>query len=301
MVLINQDILAEITTYLDDDPSTLHSLMLTSRTFCRIAVPLAYKNPFRFISTAHLDRKHSLICTYLTCLSASEKKYFIKTVKIIKDSKPMFNYASYLEQLDCLVVYGILATSRMPCYQWRRLEKMFRILFGLLIAGSKRLKGLNFVGHYLMNSTIQVEPPRGLRSIKIRSPRAHNEWIHSLIAHQNNLINFEIWYADDEILNILGCLATQRSSLRRISFVHCTFIPCDQFRILLNDLERLKEVQFKVFPFDSRRFQDLMIVLRESMEIRESTTDRVEFIPRGNGEREMTVVVEKMSAWSSSD
>jgi len=37
------------------------------------------------------------------------------------------------------------------------------------------------------------------------------------------------------------------------------------------------------------------------MEIRESTTDRVEFIPRGKGGREMTVVVEKMSAWSSSD
>jgi len=66
-------------------------------------------------------------------------------------------------------------------------------------------------------------------------------------------------------------------------------------------LEKLKEVQFKVFPFDSRRFQDLMIVLRTSMEIRESTTDRVEFIPRGKGGREMTVVVEKMSAWSSSD
>ncbi|RGB36612.1 hypothetical protein C1646_757918 [Rhizophagus diaphanus] len=87
----------EVTKYLQNDYSTLHSCILVNRFWCNLATPLLWENPFSIRT-----ENYNFIEIYLQFLN-DDFKTKLKEYNIIKNSlssKTLFNYPSYLKYLN---------------------------------------------------------------------------------------------------------------------------------------------------------------------------------------------------------
>src|ERR1044072_3206809 len=85
--------------------TSLYNCLLVNRLWCKIVVPLLWKNPFSHFDKNKVQRwiyKSSLINTYVACLDSKVKKHLRNSKVIIPkelEKEPMFNYASFLQSL----------------------------------------------------------------------------------------------------------------------------------------------------------------------------------------------------------
>src|SRR6266498_13382 len=90
--------LQEILEYFKNDRATLYSLLFVSRLWCKIVVPLLWRQPFDMASLENYDL---IIQTYIYCLSEKEKSRFIFAgVKLPHHPTPFFDYPTYLRSFD---------------------------------------------------------------------------------------------------------------------------------------------------------------------------------------------------------
>ncbi|CAB5200545.1 unnamed protein product [Rhizophagus irregularis] len=89
----------EVIKYFQNDYSTLHSCVLVNRSWCRLAIPLLWENPFS-ISTGN----YNFIEIYLHNLNGELKTKFNehKINENLLLSNTLFNYPSFIKYLDLL-------------------------------------------------------------------------------------------------------------------------------------------------------------------------------------------------------
>ncbi|PKK63851.1 hypothetical protein RhiirC2_854749 [Rhizophagus irregularis] len=99
------ELINEIIEYFHDDFKTLHSCILVNRLWCRLAIPLLWKDPFSI-----LTENYNFIEIYLHYLKDDDKKklneYIIRND--LFSSNTLFNYPSFIQHLDtCKINYAI--------------------------------------------------------------------------------------------------------------------------------------------------------------------------------------------------
>ncbi|CAG8765047.1 21688_t:CDS:1, partial [Racocetra persica] len=92
--------LYEIFLYLKNDNDSLFNCLMVNRNWCRQAIPLLWRKPFR--KHPDVTMPFLLIRTYLSCLSDSAKKRLSAAGCRHRAllSKPLFPYPLYLRELD---------------------------------------------------------------------------------------------------------------------------------------------------------------------------------------------------------
>jgi hypothetical protein len=71
----------------------LFSLLFINRHWCRNVVKFLYANPFS-------GSNNLIIRTYISCLNETELQYLSQQIKLPTLSKPLFDYAIFLEELS---------------------------------------------------------------------------------------------------------------------------------------------------------------------------------------------------------
>ncbi|CAB5182278.1 unnamed protein product [Rhizophagus irregularis] len=99
------ELINEIIEYFHDDFKTLHSCILVNRLWCRLAIPLLWKDPFSI-----LTENYNFIEIYLHYLKDDDEKklneYIIRND--LFSSNTLFNYPSFIQHLDtCKINYAI--------------------------------------------------------------------------------------------------------------------------------------------------------------------------------------------------
>src|SRR5438477_10290924 len=97
------EISSHIIQNLRNNVSTLHSLTLVNRFWCRLAIPLLWEDPFSIKCRENLSSH--FIYIYFSFLSDDEKmktKFYSKFNKFDFDSnlhEPLFNYLSFIKTI----------------------------------------------------------------------------------------------------------------------------------------------------------------------------------------------------------
>src|SRR5437763_7535511 len=99
------DCIEEILKSLDkeNDRTSLYSWTLVNRSWCQVAISLLWSHPFtnmRFDGNDNNKIGYFLIRTYISCLSDEARQLLIDEGHNIKISKTLFDYPSYLKELN---------------------------------------------------------------------------------------------------------------------------------------------------------------------------------------------------------
>ncbi|GET54302.1 uncharacterized protein OCT59_029090 [Rhizophagus irregularis] len=90
----------EIIKYFQNDYKTLHSSILINRSWCRLAIPLLWENPFLICK---YSRKYDFIAIYLHDHFNDKDKLILNRFGINNDvfpSNTLFNYPSFIKSLS---------------------------------------------------------------------------------------------------------------------------------------------------------------------------------------------------------
>ncbi|GBC01458.1 hypothetical protein RclHR1_00420020 [Rhizophagus clarus] len=102
------ELLENIISYHKENPKTLFKCSLVSKSWCNIVIPFLWKNPFRF---CYSTSQHKIIKVYLQFLSKEFLNKFDLNDhlnQIIPINPPSYNYLSFLQQLDYIILYDSL-------------------------------------------------------------------------------------------------------------------------------------------------------------------------------------------------
>ncbi|CAJ0759832.1 23929_t:CDS:2 [Entrophospora sp. SA101] len=95
-IFLLPEIILPIVSCLKNDPYSLHSCMLVSRSWCKLTVPFLWTDPFNPYSS-----NTQIISTYMNSLSSSHKSFLKKIYPMekleIDKPPPIFNYTNYLK------------------------------------------------------------------------------------------------------------------------------------------------------------------------------------------------------------
>ncbi|CAG8561651.1 10117_t:CDS:1 [Paraglomus occultum] len=239
---LHTDIMINILEQLDNEYRTLHSCLLLDRQICRIAVQVLWRRPFELLRDRAWIVYPHLISVYLSCLSDSDKITLAehKIFPLISIA-PLFDYPSYLEDLDDSFVYyavsvwfqntagfnyqdtvrviwlSLMRTFAQRCTHLRRLHLELSLYHPPAMAAnilsliSQHQKSLN---SFTVEFTI-CDP----ESMKNNARLIANV----ILVQKAGLKEFEVWQGDVDIDKIIAALETQLQTLVKISFGFCSF------------------------------------------------------------------------------
>ncbi|GES99908.1 hypothetical protein GLOIN_2v1644321 [Rhizophagus clarus] len=110
------EILENIFDLLKNDTGTLFSCILVKRSWCRIIVPILWRNSFKYVERKNYRK---LIGIYLRFLPSEMGTHYLEDRMLLKDGKNLlsligggsnfvFDYPTYLEELDCSHISQII-------------------------------------------------------------------------------------------------------------------------------------------------------------------------------------------------
>ncbi|RIA85845.1 hypothetical protein C1645_830163 [Glomus cerebriforme] len=140
------ELVYEILHHIQNDISTLHSCILINRAWCRLAIPLLWKDPF----SSKFPKNYSFIEIYLHNLS-EESKSLLNDYGINRHLFPsniLFNYISFIKclctrNIRCSVERWIAAVNTStyePTINFKRL--IYRVLLNKIIENNVKLHTL---------------------------------------------------------------------------------------------------------------------------------------------------------------
>ncbi|GES82536.1 hypothetical protein GLOIN_2v1696354 [Rhizophagus clarus] len=266
--LLPKECIKEIFESIYDDYKTLYSCLLVNRLFCKIAVPVLWRNTWYFGYDDHVIK--SLSGTYFSCLT-DESKELIKNNNNIDISpptqhSPLFNYTEYcqyiyFQQIQCMsrnyrshVNSELLEEEFVKLFLTRCTKIVYldfpyypRYLRGIEnIFSSSSLSNLcELHCNTIMSSEIFVELSKTshkIRRLYINICDDDIEGLATLIKVQHEL-QFVYLRSDDSqgVLNerIGEALAIQANTLMHVRFCGQICIPYNAFYSFTN-LERLE-------------------------------------------------------------
>ncbi|GBB91256.1 hypothetical protein RclHR1_18400005 [Rhizophagus clarus] len=99
MSKLNRDVLYSIFEELKDDKKALLSCLSVNRTWCKIIIPIFWKDPWKQLYTRETTKLLSLFDVIISHLSDESRKNISN--KFLKDyKKPLFNYISFCKNLN---------------------------------------------------------------------------------------------------------------------------------------------------------------------------------------------------------
>ncbi|GBC10158.1 hypothetical protein RclHR1_09390014 [Rhizophagus clarus] len=151
----------------DDDIQTLLSILLLNRTWCKSIVPILWKKPFTLSQSRELSSLTKIIPIYLSYLPDDflDIPEMQNIKRCVYKRSTIFNYASYLKELDYKKLYEIIS-------EWVSTNKIFetksedididlaRLSFkesGAFIADVQELVDDNWGSRELDNSVIEEQ------------------------------------------------------------------------------------------------------------------------------------------------
>ncbi|RGB28725.1 hypothetical protein C1646_767488 [Rhizophagus diaphanus] len=175
MSQLSEDILYLVFKVLKDDKKTLYSCLLTNRTWCRIAVPILWKNPWK-LKNSGWKQMLNVIISHLSNESRNTlKNICIDLLPFLTNpyQKPLFDYISFYRHLDlairsCLseieflscnanVNDDIMAGLADICKSIKKLEFFINDdNYGIirLIEAQQNLFNLDLKSHYLYDNDV---------------------------------------------------------------------------------------------------------------------------------------------------
>ncbi|RIA89939.1 hypothetical protein C1645_876403 [Glomus cerebriforme] len=116
--ILVDDCLRDIFEYLNSDPETLHSCILVNRQWCQNAVPILWRNPWKYRRERLLKKSFKIINTYISTLPKETQRNLLQD-QIIQCSrlsllkKPIFEYSKFLQSI---VLYELEADVKFWIY-----------------------------------------------------------------------------------------------------------------------------------------------------------------------------------------
>src|SRR5581483_10451483 len=102
MSKLNGDIHYLILKELQDDKKSLRSCLLVNRTWCKITIPILWKNPWKFFVKTRGYRKNPSLRLLLKVIilhlsSESREKLKVHRINFLRNSyqKPLFDYINF--------------------------------------------------------------------------------------------------------------------------------------------------------------------------------------------------------------
>ncbi|CAG8630411.1 11454_t:CDS:1 [Dentiscutata erythropus] len=130
--------LYDIFLYLKNDNASLFNCLMVNRNWCRQAIPLLWRKPFR--DHSNVTMPYLLIRTYLSCLFDNAKKRLNAAGCRHRTllSNPLFPYPSYLRELDFAeldnaldiwLIYGLEYEYEPPTLRHVLSSEVYKLLF----------------------------------------------------------------------------------------------------------------------------------------------------------------------------
>ncbi|GBB89799.1 hypothetical protein RclHR1_01660018 [Rhizophagus clarus] len=114
MAKLNKDILYLIFEELKEDNNTLYSCLSTNRTWCKIVIPILWKNPWKFIKYWRRKQMESFLNVIFLHLSNESKNTlksrYIEFLPFLENpyQRPLFDYVSFCRHLDFIHIDYII-------------------------------------------------------------------------------------------------------------------------------------------------------------------------------------------------
>ncbi|CAG8507715.1 7525_t:CDS:1 [Acaulospora morrowiae] len=154
----------EIFLYFEDNYSTLYRCLLVSRYWCKLVVPILWRNPFHYwwrsssrpVENIIENNWHLLRRTYMATLNEVEKEILHPYDKRYNPSQPLFQYSSYLEKFS----FADIAKIIVECWKGRnksvnlfkkiRIERLGRIMTAIfqLVLRTSSLREIEIFDYY---------------------------------------------------------------------------------------------------------------------------------------------------------
>ncbi|CAI2175552.1 9510_t:CDS:1 [Funneliformis geosporum] len=163
--MLNEDVIIQIIKHLQDDKLNLHNCLFICRQWCRLTIPLLWKQPFSMIS---FNKKKRLLRTYITCLNEEEAKILMAhDLKIDITEKPLFQYAEYLQEFNDLQLQ-LMIKSWLPKKEPELLHLIFfKQMCLMFMRHSKHLRTFNInLNSDLPDSRIFTKVHPGITNLK---------------------------------------------------------------------------------------------------------------------------------------
>src|SRR5581483_10100052 len=111
MSKLNKDVLFLIFEELKNDKKSLHSSILTNRTWCEVAIPILWRNPWKSLQ----NKQRSLLETIVGFITDESRNSMISrglNLIIKPDKPPLFNYIGFCRHLNLYKLGRTIYTIR---------------------------------------------------------------------------------------------------------------------------------------------------------------------------------------------
>jgi hypothetical protein len=269
MSKINRDVLYLILKELEDDNKSLHLCLLVNKAWCKVIIPILWKNPWKFLRRRFIRRKEA--DRYLLKVIISHLSDKLKKKLNIDNSykKPLFDYISFCKHLNLSKIHKMISTfhdkSKISIIgkeiinlfingncKFTHLYIPYQFDFQLqLIPGKNCLSEIKFLScstNINNNIFTLIESCRSIREMKLVTEIHDNNYgIIKLIETQNKITNISLVHSHRDVGNLF--FETLKNSLIKHAKVVQYFMITGQ----LNTRILLSFVNLKVLELHSVR------------------------------------------------
>ncbi|RIA92252.1 hypothetical protein C1645_820935 [Glomus cerebriforme] len=137
----NVDVLYLIFGQLQDDKKSLRSCLLVNKTWCKLVVPILWKDPWKFLKWG---KEILLLSVIISHLSEESKNEFCQDINFLKSSyqKPLFNYISFCRHLNLNAINRIIDTIYIIIYSKSKISFIKNKIINLFISENTKFTHL---------------------------------------------------------------------------------------------------------------------------------------------------------------
>jgi hypothetical protein len=262
MLHLTEDCLKIIINELQYDSLSLYSCILVNRHWCRIAIPILWKNPSS-LKGFSLFKLYNMI---IFILPKSSKKYLSDNIPELSltetSDKPLFNYISFFSQISPDLISNIshiLVTNGEEYYNEERFEERYKCyileqeIYKLFINNCKNLKYFYWnTSHPLFNYQGATTYFSQLCSLKINLMFVTTGNLFDMTQICQNIEYLEVSNCDEDIIGLVNFIKIQRNLQSLcIDFLYREKLSCFRFSLLSNIIMKKASTikKFIVKPF----------------------------------------------------
>src|ERR1700723_174108 len=105
--ILNIDFFYLILKEFQDDLKTLYSCLLVNKTWCKIIIPILWKDPWKFLKWRNVNKEFLLNAIILQLSDESRNNLKSLGIYFLENSyqKPLFDYISFCKHLNFDIIY----------------------------------------------------------------------------------------------------------------------------------------------------------------------------------------------------
>ncbi|GBC06259.1 hypothetical protein RclHR1_06710009 [Rhizophagus clarus] len=257
------------------DRNTLHKCLFVNRYFCKLTIPIIWRNPFKWSCT----KGFLLINTLLKCLNEDEISSLIPYGINIDHQSPLFEYEKFIRKFDhCNCAINVIEWLKLvPATVDRDLitQKLINVICHMLMRAGSNLKEfvifLDFGTFDLPTISIFTTYTPGITNLKSLKVEIINDSLTCQITNTikflntipkvcNGIIKLKIWIfrASSEIITpILDIIKSQPINNISITSIH----NMDNISKIIIHSSKFRSKTLKRLTFDRISFKSIDLLL----------------------------------------